>query len=164
VSLSYNYVHNYDPERVQDVLEGRIWGRGAGYTFARLMVLLGHIQLSRPGTNYLFVAENQRYAKDVMRDFADILEYEGFSVTPNKPNFTKLFIGDKDHLVKTVSFIGPSSIDPHYLRGEYLDKVIIDVSPDMWWRYGRELEQLQLREKQDELSGEYDTVVHYRRS
>lgn len=134
-------------------LHGPHTERQSGRTMAYIATMFGEAMLGQPGNNYLYVAETYSIKTWVIKDFREILEYEGVSVVPNgqrelHTETTRFFIKGWQG-VRTFDFMHISQLETNCC-GKKWDRAFLDVSPVRKIQFARGIDILKSCSKDGE--------------
>lgn len=126
-----------DIERLHHCVEAiqthKVLGRGEGTTTARLMMLIGDIELGDFGNVYILVVDNQNMIELVRRTLCELLEEYGHELTYVTKNYITIGGAMQVRFVSVEQFITSNS-----LRGLRIARIFFDVSPHTLTRYNSE--------------------------
>lgn len=104
--------------------------RGEGATTARLMLLVGDVELGDYGNLYIMVVDNQTMVDITQRALCDILTSYGYVITRhNKGQVTF------SNAIQVRFLTAGQFFDTHALRGLKISRVFFDVSQHTLTRY-----------------------------
>ena len=138
--MIYEAYKNIDRDRLEDVNLQTAYPIGQGRTFMFAMQLLGEAWLGDPGNEYLYIGERTHFAKDILRDFAQILQDEGFEVEVNMAQGKINVLSPKPCVFR---FIGPERHGiERATRGIRWADVFVDLTYESADKIQRELDIL----------------------
>ena len=144
-----------------DRLHGPHVHRKSGKTMACIAAMFGEAMLGQPANAYLYVAENYPMRTWVCRDFREILEYEGVSVTPNGGyrqhdlyvDINRLFVKGWQG-TRTFDFMAASELETG-IRARQWDLVFLDISSPLKIMFAESIDTLKQHCNRKRSKGEF---------
>jgi hypothetical protein len=157
-----------DIQRVKDVREGKVnlWERGCGKTTERMITLFSYLRPQNDGNQYLFIGENNWHTRDICRTFYYWIKESGIGCevlhskmsliakfdpqTPGNSFMDRLlyFLEEPVQPAKIrFDFTTPERLYPWGIRGRRYDKILIDLTDDIHYRYWQTIEEAMWTEK-----------------
>jgi len=130
---------NLDKERLDNANLFSDYPRGQGRTFKYMMHMLSCAHVCESGSRYLYIGENAHHARDLMRDFYEILNREGFTVEHPRDSSRVRIVSP----VQVDFYFAPPTDVYRFTQGPLWTDVFIDLTHRRKSRYGRQIHELE---------------------
>lgn len=119
---------------VEAIRTGQLLDRGEGATTARLMLLIGDVELGDYGNLYIMVVDNQTMVDITQRALCDILTEYGYEITHHVKG--RVTFGNA---IQVRFLTAGQFFDTHAIRGLRVSRVFFDVSQHALMKYDSEM-------------------------
>lgn len=119
--------------------------RGEGFTTAYMLDMLWEALVGPPDAKYLYVGENRNATDHMRADFCAITADMGLQVTTNR-FVTKLFIPNSPSF-RYFEFLPCNDQLDRLVRGQFYQKLFIDVMEDTYWRFHEQMAVVRYHER-----------------